>query len=391
MTAQTLVRTHEATSTPEQREIRRVSVDELAQRSELMRHAGIPLAVFESVGKDGTGNVWQDYLRSDIAPGNTFKARGAFHAVLRGMERGVTHYATASAGNHAQGLGYAVNQLGSHATIYMQQDTPSVKVDGTQELGGTHVTIDLSAKTFEDAQIKAQQDGAEYLSAFDNYDVIAGQGTAAYEALQARPDTDVLYVTVGGGGLLAGTLEAVDAMKRAGMVKQSLKVVAVMYEGNDSLANTIANGGKPTPASNVDSLPEGSAVQQIGDLPAAMIWQYREHLELEIVSEFELAQTMMAMKERYNEQAEAGYESFPLPETTGMLAATGARKRAQARSMQGHALEQWVSMVTGSNASQEKLDYLEYVYNNTNDAIEYCRKIGARACRVMGGAVGARN
>lgn len=392
MSASTLERSPEYALDPEMREYSRPSVAELESRCEVMRQAGIPSAVFETVGKQGTASVWQEYIRADVAPGNSFKVRGAYMAVSRAIEkRNVTHFVTASAGNHAQGVAYAVNQLGGHATIFMPESTPQVKIEGVKELGGTNITFDTSAESFEKAQILAQNHGAEYISPYDDYDVIAGQGTVIYEALRKQPDTDVVFDIVGGGGKLASDLEVVDVLKRAGHLKPSFKVVAVVYEGNDSLIRTLENDGKPQPASKVDSFCEGTAVVQPGDIPAEMIWRDRKHLEVMTVTKKDLAETLAAIKARNNTLVELGHEPFPLPETTGLLAAAGAQKRARQRTMQSAAPELWLVMVTGSNADAGKLSELDELYGKS-DKEKYHEDVvydlGNRACMASSGRVG---
>src|SRR5699024_1413935 len=114
-----------------------------------------------------------------------FKFRGATFKLMQltneQLDKGVI---TASAGNHAQGVAYASRKLGVKATIYMPEKTPHAKVEATQNYGAEVV---LTGSTFQEAygasMERQEQTGATYVHPFDDYDVMAGQGTVAMEML----------------------------------------------------------------------------------------------------------------------------------------------------------------------------------------------------------------
>ena len=137
-----------------------------------------------------------------------FKFRGAFNALSllepAARARGVIAF---SSGNHAQAVALAARILGVHATIVMPQDAPLSKMQATRGYGGDVVTYDRYREDREDiAQRLAAERGAAIIPPFDHPDVIAGQGTAAAELFEQAGPLDSLFVCLGGGGLLAGSI-----------------------------------------------------------------------------------------------------------------------------------------------------------------------------------------
>jgi len=143
-----------------------------------------------------------------------FKFRGAFNALSRLDEaaraRGVLAF---SSGNHAQAVALAARILGIDSTIVMPEDAPAAKVEATRAYGGRVVTYDRYRENREEiAQRLAQSSGAALIPPFDHPDIIAGQGTAAAELIEECGRLDSLFVCMGGGGLLSGSLLAARAL-----------------------------------------------------------------------------------------------------------------------------------------------------------------------------------
>ncbi|MCH8173783.1 MAG: threonine/serine dehydratase [Proteobacteria bacterium] len=147
-----------------------------------------------------------------------FKFRGAYNRIcqLSDTEKsfGVVAY---SSGNHAQGVAYAAKLLGLHATIVMPTDAPTIKIEGTEKLGAVIRFYDRHSESREDIAAEiAESTGAILIPAFDDVDIIAGQGTAGLELMQQLADNDRVPDSVlspcGGGGLLAGVSTAVKAL-----------------------------------------------------------------------------------------------------------------------------------------------------------------------------------
>jgi threonine dehydratase len=137
----------------------------------------------------------------------SFKPRGALNKILslstEERERGIV---AASAGNHALGVAHAAQCLSlSKADLFVQANAAPAKI---AKLRQYDVNLHLVGNLFDEAQAAAfkfaEENGATYVSAYDDLDVIAGQGTAGLEIMQDMPDVDTIVVPVGGGGLIAG-------------------------------------------------------------------------------------------------------------------------------------------------------------------------------------------
>ncbi len=137
----------------------------------------------------------------------SFKIRGAYNKISgltsAECEKGIIG---ASAGNHAQGIALSATRMGIDATIVMPKTTPDIKVNAVERLGGNVV---LHGNTYDDASAHAYElsakTGATYIHPYDDYEVIAGQGTVAQEILEQMDQLpDAIFIPVGGGGLVAG-------------------------------------------------------------------------------------------------------------------------------------------------------------------------------------------
>lgn len=142
----------------------------------------------------------------NLQRGGSFKVRGASSrlTLLSPDERarGVVAF---SSGNHAQGVALAARELGVRATIVMPTDAPQSKIEGTRGYGATVVTYDRETEDREAiARRIGEESGAVLVPPYDDFRIMAGQGTVALELFEDVPDLDVLIAPVGGGGLLSG-------------------------------------------------------------------------------------------------------------------------------------------------------------------------------------------
>jgi threonine dehydratase len=140
--------------------------------------------------------------------GGAFKFRGASNAVFSltddEAKRGVT---THSSGNHAAGLALAASIRNIPSYIVMPENAPAIKKKAVESYGGKITFCKPTQKDREDALNHVQMTtGAVFIHAYNNFDVICGQGTASLELLGEYPDLDIVIAPVGGGGLLSGTL-----------------------------------------------------------------------------------------------------------------------------------------------------------------------------------------
>ncbi len=144
-----------------------------------------------------------------------FKIRGATNALLRMSERDrAKGVVTMSSGNHGRGLAYASKKLGIRCTVFMSELVPNVKVEAIRALGADVVIAGPSQET-ADAAVKERvaADGSVYVHAFDQPDIIAGQGTLGLEILEDLPETGRVLVPLSGGGLFAGVAVAMKSLR----------------------------------------------------------------------------------------------------------------------------------------------------------------------------------
>ncbi|HJU93274.1 MAG TPA: pyridoxal-phosphate dependent enzyme [Pyrinomonadaceae bacterium] len=157
------------------------------------------------------------YLKlENLQPIGSFKIRGASNAIARlpteKMERGVV---TASAGNMAQGVAWCAQKLGIPCTVIAPETAPETKISAIERLGGhvMKVSFDEWWRAFEERAYPGV-DGA-FIHAFDDPDVMAGNGTIAFEILEDLPDVDAVVIPWGGGGLTCGIGSALRSLRPA--------------------------------------------------------------------------------------------------------------------------------------------------------------------------------
>ena len=220
-----------------------------------------------------------------------FKERGALNKLLQLTEaerkRGVI---AASAGNHAQALAYHGQRLGVPAVIVMPRGTPTVKVEHTKGFGAEVI---LQGETYDDASAYAREICARrdlvFVHAFDDVDVIAGQGTIALEMLEDAPELEMLPVPIGGGGLISGIATAAKALK------PDIRIIgleAAMYPSFTArLRGLRPNIGGQTIA-------EGIAVKTVGELTYAIARPLIEDVLLVEEADLERAVALYANVEK---------------------------------------------------------------------------------------------
>src|SRR5690606_23375981 len=143
-----------------------------------------------------------------------FKFRGAYNAIAKlddaQRKAGVVTY---SSGNHGQAIARASQLLGVAATIVMPLDAPKAKRNAAASYGARIIHYDrINENREEVAEALVEQEGLTLIPPFDHPDVIAGQGTAAMELFEDTGGLDALFVPLGGGGLLAGSLLSAHAL-----------------------------------------------------------------------------------------------------------------------------------------------------------------------------------
>ncbi len=197
--------------------------------------------------------------REDLQRTHSFKCRGSYNRIVQ-LPLGTSGVVAASAGNHAQGVALGARERGLPATIVMPRTTPRIKVQAVERYG-PHIV--LYGDNFDQAKAHAQQlaeeNGWQMIHPFDDFDVIAGQGTVGKEILDEEPDVDVVFVPVGGGGLLAGVAAWIKHLH------PDCRIVAVEAEESACFA-AAREAGQPVDLNTVDSFADGVAVKRIGEL-----------------------------------------------------------------------------------------------------------------------------
>jgi threonine dehydratase len=232
------------------------------------------------------------YLKPEnLQKTGSFKIRGAYNriAALSSGEaaRGVI---AASAGNHGQALAYAATRAGIKATIVMPTTAAIAKVDATRSYGQE---VMLAGADYQAARRAAEElrdrTGAVFVDAYDDPQVIAGQGTIGLEiADEIMPDA--VIVPVGGGGLIAGIAVALAA--RA----PHAEIIGAEAAGSPQLSLSLA-AGAPTPVTKpVDTIADGLATGRIGSLPFELV---RGRVRRAVtVDDFEIGEALLLMLER---------------------------------------------------------------------------------------------
>ncbi|WP_153557426.1 threonine ammonia-lyase [Roseimaritima sediminicola] len=166
----------------------------------------------------------------------SFKPRGAFNKLLGLSDaQRAAGVVGVSGGNHAQGVAYAARCLGSRATICMPKTTPQNYLDATRGYGAEIVLADDIHAAFAACEA-LQEQGMTMIHPFDDWDVMAGQGTLALEILEDVPELTRIYISIGGGGLIAGMAAVLKAANPA------IHIVGVETAGADAMTRSIRAG-----------------------------------------------------------------------------------------------------------------------------------------------------
>ncbi len=192
----------------------------------------------------------------------SFKARGAFNAVLRLRQQHpkTTGVITVSSGNHAQALALAARSARLQAVILIPHDANPAKVAQTRALGAEVLQQDITFANREERlrEVMRERPGLSLVHPFDNWDVVHGQATAASELLEDEPKLAVLAAPCGGGGLLSGTALAVKARDR------SIAVIGVEPEQADDAARTFQTGAVQRLDFSPTTLADGVRTVEVG-------------------------------------------------------------------------------------------------------------------------------
>jgi threonine dehydratase len=218
----------------------------------------------------------------------SFKERGALVKLLAldAAERS-SGVIAASAGNHAQGVAYHAKRLDIPAVIVMPRYTPHVKIEGTRVFGAEIV---LDGENFDEAKAAAlalaTQRGLAFIHPYDDEQVIAGQGTVALEMLAVQPQFDVLFVPIGGGGLISGMAIAAKSLR------PRIEIIGVQCRRFPSMHDAVKD---MVPAFGASTIAEGIAVKAPGTLTLPIVRRWVDRIVL--VDEGDIEQAIVLLLE----------------------------------------------------------------------------------------------
>jgi len=234
--------------------------------------------------------------REDLQVVRSYKLRGAYNMIStlneEQMKSGVV---CASAGNHAQGVAYSCKKLNIQGVIFMPEITPRQKIKQTEMFGGDNIKIVLIGDTFDDcmkeALIYTTTHQMVFIPPFDNAKIIEGQGTVGVEIYKDLPETDVVIMPIGGGGLASGVGSFFKNINPA------VQLIGVEPEGAPSMNQALKNGS-PVTLDYIDRFVDGAAVKRVGNLT----FEYCSELldQMLLIPEGKICTTILKL---YNEDA----------------------------------------------------------------------------------------
>lgn len=176
-----------------------------------------------------------------LQPTGAFKLRGAANAVACLEERGIAgDVATHSSGNHGAALAWAARAAGRLAHVVMPENAVPAKIDAVRRFGGKVILCPPGQEPREAGLAELVSHGCIPVPPYDHPDIIAGQGTAALELLDAAPELDVLVTPLGGGGLLAGCAIAAQG------VRPEIELIGAEPAGAADTATSLELGARVT-------------------------------------------------------------------------------------------------------------------------------------------------
>ena len=288
-------------------EPKKLQVEEILIANQLLKDvvAHTPLQKNERLSEQYDCTVY--IKREDLQHVRSFKLRGAYYKIktieTEARERGIV---CASAGNHAQGVAYACAHLRIDAKVFMPQTTPKQKINQVKMFGRNFVEIILVGDTFDATSAKALEyattNDRVFIHPFDDYDIIAGQGTVAVEMMNdIEEPLDFVFASIGGGGLMAGISTYIKN------VSPQTRMIGVEPQGAGSM-KTAFNNNNVTVLETIDKFVDGAAVQCAGRLTYEIC---KKHLDdIVLVPEGKVCTSILNL---YNEHAIIAEPAGALP------------------------------------------------------------------------------
>lgn len=262
-----------------------VSLDDILEAGEIIKDiiTPTPLLADAKLSREIGGRA---FLKAEnLQKSGSFKIRGGFNKISRltddEKQRGVV---AASAGNHAQGVALAAQLTGIKSTIVLPTFAPLTKVIATKSYGAEVVQF---GNTFDEAMAHSKelsrQFGYTHIHAFDDERIIAGQGTIGLEIAEAAPQTSVIVVPIGGGGIISGIAIA------AKNLLPNVRVIGVQSANCAPMKPSI-EAGKVVHVEASETIADGIAVKTPGTLTMPIISEFVD--DIVTVTEDEIARAI---------------------------------------------------------------------------------------------------
>ncbi len=277
--------------------------------------------------------------REDLQSVFSFKLRGAYNRIYQlTRSKKVRGVVAASAGNHAQGVALAAEKLGLDAIIVMPKTTPGIKVEAVKSYGAKTILIgDNYDEACAYATKYASKQKLDFIHPYDDSDVIAGQGTVGLEIVRQYADPiDVIFVPVGGGGLIAGIGSIVKYLS------PKTKIIGVEPADAACMANALQKNRRVV-LSHVGIFADGVAVKQVGKETFRLAKQCVD--DVLTVSTDEIC---AAIKDIFD-------DTRSITEPAGALAVAGLKKYVKQKKLSGKTL---VAINSGANMNFDRLRHV---------------------------------
>ena len=236
------------------------------------------------------------YLKAEsLQRTGSYKIRGAYNRLSQLTDEERAHgVVAASAGNHAQGVALAARELGIAATIFMPLGVALPKLQATRNYGAEVVLHGhVVDETLRAAADFAERTGAILIPPFDHPDVVAGQGTIAFEILEQVPDVENVIVPIGGGGLISGVASAFAQLEPE--IGRRVRIIGVQAENAAAYPPSLA-AGEPIAITTSPTIADGILVGKPGELNFAIIRDTVD--EIVTVADDDTARALVMLLER---------------------------------------------------------------------------------------------
>ena len=223
----------------------------------------------------------------------TFKVRGALYKINKLSQEKIKNYngiIAASAGNHAQGVAYVAWTKNIPCVIVMPKNASLSKIAATKSYGAKVILEGSNYdESFRIAQQIAKDEKLELISAYDDYDIIIGQGTIGLEIIDELPEVDEIYIPIGGGGLAAGIAIAIKSKN------PNVKIIGVESEAYPAMKQSVEMSSLQVVKAGY-TIADGISIKSPGNITFEIIKEFIDDIVL--VDDSTIVKTMFLLMER---------------------------------------------------------------------------------------------